>query len=102
MPPPDRRAEIDDILVDCYDEEEMFAAWEVAFQDRVATPFRAAIFGTPVEVQDFRAEDHAIQCLVTRDGEQRWVGIESLDATDLPADFLHVLDLYRSWQTGQC
>ena len=66
-----RDEEIEEILGDTSNEDEQIAAWEVTFQDRVALPFAATTFGVPVE---------------------------SLDPDRLPADFVHVLDVYRSWQ----
>ena len=38
-----RREEIEDILVDCYDEDEQMMAWLVAFTDDVETPFQATL-----------------------------------------------------------
>ncbi|MBV9852020.1 MAG: hypothetical protein JO250_20330 [Armatimonadetes bacterium] len=98
------RDEIEEILVDCYDEEEARTAWGVAFEE-VAVPFRASLLGTPVEVQNFRVNDAGmVQCLVVRDSpqlqRQRWVGVEDLDDEGLPDDFRHVLTLYRAWASG--
>lgn len=36
------REEIEEILVDSYGEDEQAEAWEVAFQDEVAVPFKAS------------------------------------------------------------
>ena len=97
----EKREEIEAIIVDCYDEYEMQMAWEVAFQDGIATPFHAALLGTPVEVEEFRSGPSGnIQCLITKGEKQRWIGIEDLDETGLPSDFLHVLDLYQSYLEG--
>ena len=93
-----RGEEIEEILVDTWNEDEQIAAWEVAFQDRVALPFAATILGVPVEVREFRSKGYHVECLAAGGGRQRWVGVESLDPDALPADFVHVLDLYRSWQ----
>ena len=97
--------EIQDILVDCYGEEEEQSAWGVAFEE-VEVPFRASLLDIPVEVQGFRVSDAgAPQCLVVKDGapqqKQRWVGVEDLDETGLPADFHHLLTLYQAWSSGR-
>ena len=93
----DPSSEIDDILVDCYDEDEMFTAWEVAFEDRVAVPFSAGIFGAPVEVRGFRVAGHQMQCRVSGSRQERWVGIDALDSAGLPDDFTRLFELFRSW-----
>jgi hypothetical protein len=97
----DRREEIQQIIMDRHGEVELQAAWEIAFQDGVRTPFRATLFGTPVEVEEFRSGPSGnLQCCVTKGEKQRWIGIEDLDETGLPADFLHILDLYQSYLEG--
>jgi hypothetical protein len=94
--------EIAAILVDCYGEEEERAAWEVAFADGVAVPFRASLLGMPVEVQGFRVNNAGVlQCQVIREKRQHWVGIEDLDEDGLPEDFRQVLKLYRAWAGGE-
>ena len=96
-----KREEIEEILVDCYDEEEQISAWEVAFTDDVAVPFQATLLGIPVEVQGFRANNaNALQCQVLRDKKQRWVGVEDLDEESLPPDCRRVLTLYCAWIDG--
>ena len=92
---------IEEILVDTYDEYEQLSAWEVAFQDEVQTPFRAALLGTPVEVQGFQAGDEgALQCLVVGKDRKRWIGVQDLDPEGLPADFADLLGLYQAWRAG--
>jgi hypothetical protein len=96
------REEIADILVDCYSDEEEEAAWEVAFQDSVVTPFDAALLCIPVRVTGFRAGTrNCMQCQIVRDRKKRWMGVEDLDEEALPDDFRHVLDLYRAWGSGK-
>jgi len=91
-----REEEIDALLVDCYDEDEVTAAWEVAFEDGVQVPFAATLLGAPVTVLGFRAAaSNAIQCQVQRDKTKRWIGVEDLDKEVLPADMLHYLGLYQ-------
>jgi len=93
-----REEEIDALMVDCYDEDEATAAWEIAFEDGVQVPFEAALLGTPVTVLGFRAAaSNTIQCQVQRDKTKRWIGVEDLDKEGLPADMLHYLDLYQSY-----
>ncbi len=97
----EKRERIEEILVDTYDEYEQASAWEVAFQDDVQTPFRAALFGVSVEVQGFQAgDDGALQCLAVGEGRKRWVGVGDLDPEALPDDFADLLGLYRAWLTG--
>ena len=99
MPTP--REEIEEILVDTYDEYEQMASWEAAFSDEVQVPFPAALLGMPVEVIGFRlSKTDILQCEVIRQEKQRWVGIEDLDDDGLPADMQHLLGLYRAWQSG--
>ena len=93
--------EIDEILVDCYGEEEQMAGWEVAFTDGVEVPFSASLLGIPVTVQGFRVNNgNTLQCHVLREEKQRWVGVEDLDVEGFPADFRHLLKLYRAWTKG--
>jgi hypothetical protein len=93
--------EIDGILVDCYDEYEQMAAWEVAFSDGVEVPFRATLLGIPVEVVGFRVNgSNTVQCQVIREDKQRWVSVEDLDEEGLPADIRHLLSLYHTWLEG--
>lgn len=95
------REEIEELLVDCYDEYEQMSAWGVAFEDGVAIPFQASLLGTPVEVQGFRVNNaNVVQCLVVQGERKRWIGVEDLDEEGLPADFHHVLTLYRAWIKG--
>ena len=95
------RERIEEILTDTYDEYEQLSAWEVTFQDEVETPFPAALFGAPVEVQGFQVGDEGtLQCLVVGQGQKRWIGIEDMDPKGLPDDFADILGLYQSWQTG--
>jgi hypothetical protein len=100
---PSFREEIEEIVVDCYGEDEEMSAWGVAFEDGVETPFRARLLGMPVEVLDFQISDaNALQCLVETEDrkKKRWIGIEDLDEEDLPEDFRHMLDLYEAWRSG--
>lgn len=95
------RDEIEEIMVDTYDEYEQMTAWEVAFSDGVKVPFHAALLGTPVEVTGFRVnEANAVQCQVKREDKPRWVGVDDLDEEGLPADMQHVLALYHAWMEG--
>ena len=95
------REQIDEILVDCHDEEEQMMAWEVAFTDDVAVPFKAALLDMPVEVLGFRVNNaNAVQCQVLRDQKQRWVSVEDLDEESLPEDCRRVLKLYCAWVDG--
>ena len=97
----DMRDEIDELLVDCYGEDEQMAGWEVAFTDGVAVPFGATLLGMAVEVQGFRLNSaNTLQCQVLREKQQRWVGIEDLDEEGLPEDYRHLLKLYDAWNTG--
>lgn len=97
----DYDAEIEEILVDTYSEDEAMASWEVAFQDGIATPFEASLMGDPVTVTDFRlSRTNAIQCHIRRQEKERWIGVEDLDEESLPEDMEHVLDLYRYWRGG--
>ena len=90
--------EIDEILTDCYGEDEQMSGWECTFSDGIELPFLAALLGVPVEVQGFRANyGSGLQCEILREGKSRWIGIGDLDAEGLPADFLHLLKLYRVW-----
>ena len=94
----DYDAEIEEILVDTYSEDEAMAAWEVTFQDDISTPFEATLLGDPVAVTAFRlSRSQAIQCHVRRENRERWVGVEDLDDESLPEDMRHVLGLYRYW-----
>ena len=93
--------QIEEILTDCYDEEEVASAWGVAFEDGVAVPFSATLLGAPVEVRGFRVNDAGIaQCLAVRDKRQRWISVLDLDEEELPPDMTHVLTLYRAWGEG--
>lgn len=101
--------EIDEILTDCYGENEGMSGWECTFSDRVEIPFPATLMGIPVEVQGFRANNaNTLQCqiqcqirtLYLREEKQRWIGIEDLDEDGLPQDFRHLLALYRVWSKG--
>jgi hypothetical protein len=95
----DRDAEIEEILVDTYSEEEAMASWEVAFQDDIATPFEAGLLGDPVTVMGFRlSRTNAMQCHIRRQERERWIGVEDLDEESLPEDIFHVLGLYRHWR----
>lgn len=97
----DMRDEIDELLVDCYGEDEQMAGWECAFTDGVAVPFGATLLGMAVEVQGFRVNRaNTLQCQVRREKQQRWVGIEDLDEESLPVDCRHLLKLYCAWTTG--
>ena len=99
---PSVQEEIEDILVDCYDEFEQMSAWEVAFTESVAVPFAATLLGTSVQVQGFRANGaNALQCQVVRGDKQRWLGVEDLDEEGLPTDCLHLLTLYHAWVAGE-
>ncbi len=99
MPTP--REEIEELLVDTYDEYEQMASWEVAFEDAVPTPFPAALLEMPVEVLGFRiSSTDVLQCLVIRQEKQRWIGVEDLDDAGLPDEMQRLLSLYRAWQTG--
>lgn len=98
MTEPRKYLDMDEILVDCYDEDEELSAWEVVFSDEVETPFPAMLLGMPVEVTAFRlGPTNAIQCPIVAGDKQRWVGIEDLDEEGLPDDFLYYCDLYESW-----
>lgn len=91
------RDEIEEIMVDCYDEYEQMSAWDVAFSDGVHTPFRASLLGMPVEVSAFRVNDaNTVQCQVKSAEKQRWIGIEDLDEEGLPADMQRLLTLYHA------
>ena len=93
-----RRERIEEILTDTYDEYEQASAWEVTFQDEIQTPFRATLFGVPVEVQGFQAGGNGtLQCLVVGEGRKRWVGVQDLDPEGLSAHFADILGLYQSW-----
>lgn len=95
------RAEIEELLVDTYSEDEQAAAWEVAFSDGVTVPFSATLLGAPITVRAFRlADSNAIQCLVVRDKREKWIGVEDMDAEGLPDDMIHVLQMYRAWVEG--
>ena len=95
------RDEIEEILVDCHDEDEQAGAWEVTFQDEVKTPFTASLLGDPVEITQFRLGTAiCMQCLIIRGDRERWISIEDLDDENLPADFRHATDLYRAWSSG--
>jgi hypothetical protein len=97
----DMREEIDDILVDCKDEDEQLGSWEVAFMDEANVPFQATLLDIPVEVQAFRANDsNVMQCQVLRAGKQRWVSVEDLDVESLPQDCRHLVELYSAWVSG--
>lgn len=99
MPTP--REEIEEILVDTYDESEAMASWETVFSDEVPVPFSAALLGMPVEVLGFRiSRADVLQCEVIRANKQRWVGIEDLDEDGLPDEMQRLLSLYEAWQTG--
>ena len=95
--------QIEDIVVDCYSDDEQRMAWCVTFEDEVDVPFSAPLLGEPVEVRAFRAgRNDTPQCLVARTGQtgkqvERWVGVEDLDDAGLPEDMAHILMLYRSW-----
>jgi len=92
---------IDEILTDCYGEDEEMSGWECTFSDRVEVPFSATLLGMPVEVLGFRANNaNALQCQVVREEKHRWIGIEDLDDEGLPQDFRHLLKLYRVWSKG--
>jgi hypothetical protein len=94
--------EIEDILVDCYGEEEEATAWEVAFQDGVQVPFDGSLLDVQIKVIAFRAGPrNEMQCQILRGEKKRWVGVEDLDEEKLPADFLHVLGLYKAWSEGR-
>jgi len=98
---PAKSERIEEILMDTYDEYEQSSAWEVAFQDDVQTPFQAALFGVPVEVQGFQAgDDGALQCLAVGESRKRWVGVGDLDPEGLPDDFADILGLYQAWLAG--
>ena len=98
---PTRREEIEEIIVDCHDEDEQMYAWLMAFCDDVNLPFQATLLGMPIEVTDFRVNDaNTIQCQVLRENKRRWVGVEDLDEEGLPADMNHVLTLYHAWLAG--
>jgi hypothetical protein len=95
---PSKREQIEDILVDCSDKYERMSAWEYEFNDNVTVPFQATLLDIPVEVQGFRANDaDSIQCQVSREKKQRWVGVEGLDEESLPEDCLRVFKLYSAW-----
>ena len=95
------REEIEELLVDCYNEDEQRAAWEVAFTEGVAVPFRATLLGMPVEVGAFRVNDaNAVQCQVKREDKQRWVGVDDLDEAELPAEMQPLLNIYHAWLEG--
>jgi hypothetical protein len=96
-----KREEIERILLDTYDDDEVATSWEVTFSDEVVTPFPATLLGIPVTVTAFRAANSgAIQCRVSRENKERWVDVEGLDDEGLPEDMAHILDLYRSWLSG--
>ena len=98
----DIREEIDEILVDCYDEQEQMSAWEVAFTDDVTVPFPATLLGMPVEVQGFRLNNgNTLQCQVSREKKQRWVSLDDLDEENQPEDCHRLLTLYRAWMNGE-
>lgn len=98
------REEIEEILVDCYGEDEQMSAWGAAFEDDVAVPFSASLLGASVEVQGFRVNDASgVQCLVVREQPEkrtRWISVEDLDEDGGPEDFRHMLALFRAWQEG--
>jgi len=101
------REEIEELMVDCYSEDEEMSAWDVAFTDGVEVPFRASLLGIPVQVQGFRVNDaNAVQCQVVRESQEgkgtkpRWIGVEDLDEEGLPDDFRHVMTLFRAWVEG--
>jgi len=95
------REEIDEILVDCCDEQEQMSAREITFTNGVALPFPATLLGMPVEVQDFRVNNaNALQCRVLREDKQRWISVEDMDVESLPEDCRRLLKLYRAWLDG--
>jgi hypothetical protein len=95
------REQIDEIMVDCYSEDEQRSAWEVAFTDNVKVPFQASLLDMPVTVQGFRVNNAGCpQCQVLREKKQRWVGVEDLGEESLPSDCRHVLKLYCAWVDG--
>ena len=100
-PSPEFSNEIEEILVDCYDEQEQMAAWGVTFEDGITVPFSATLLGTPVEVIGFRTSDNdVLQAKVVRDRRERWIAVEDLDDEGLPDDMSHMLRLYRAWLEG--
>ncbi|MDR3706865.1 MAG: calcium-binding protein [Capsulimonadaceae bacterium] len=96
------RREIEEILVDAYDEYEQAGAWEVAFEDGIEVPFSASLLGIDVKVTKFRVNDqNIVQCHVVRGEKKRWIGVHDLDDEGLPADFVHIRSLYRAWSSGR-
>ncbi len=109
----DRDAEIEEILVDTYTQDEAMASWEVAFQDGIVAPFEATLLADPITVTGFRlSRTNAMQCHIRRESREqkqsrdqkesreRWIGVEDLDEESLPEDMEHILDLFRYWGGG--
>ena len=97
----DYDAEIEKILVDTYSQDEAMAAWEVTFQDDIATPFEAGLLGDPVTVTGFRLScTNAMQCRIRTESRERWIGVEDPDEESLPEDMRRVLGLYCYWNGG--
>ena len=98
---PTVREAIDAIMVDCYDDYEAMAAWEVTFDDEVAVPFETTFLDMPVQVTGFRLSDaEAMQCQVVRNGKTGRIPVEELPDEGLPDDMRYVLSLYKAYLSG--
>ncbi len=94
-------AEIEAIVVDCYDDGEVMASWEITFQDNVKVPFEATLLGLPVTVTEFRANSSdVLLCRVTNGNKKRWIGVEDLDEEGIPDDMQRYLALFNAWNEG--
>jgi hypothetical protein len=106
---PDREKRFEEIIVDCYDEYEVFNAFEVYLTDALRTPF-AAIWGSPGTAQAepvnvlsvASTDEHKGVRLRVRgsDGDEYDVLADQLWADDAGNANAIVLDDYRAYVDG--
>lgn len=101
---PEREKRFEEITVDCYDDYEVFSAFEIYLTDALRMPF-AAIWGAPGTAQAERvtvlgvaeAEDYKVARVNVRhsDGDEYEVPADQLWAEDVASINAIVLDDYR-------
>jgi hypothetical protein len=91
---------IDEITIDCYDEDEALTGFENAFDEQTAMfPITGTVVGEPVEVLRVAITNHRRELIATcqRAGHQYDIALLDIDTPTQPP-ITDLIAAYRRWQ----
>ncbi|MDQ3632584.1 MAG: hypothetical protein M3417_15205 [Actinomycetota bacterium] len=93
---------IDEITIDCYDEDEVLTAFEVAFDEDARLPCPGTVIGEPVEVVSIGLRNGRRELVATcqHAGSRHDIALLDVDVDAHPA-LARLIAAYRRWLGAQ-